>query len=228
MAISLPESSSAWLKAFSARLNEEARRYQIRLVGGDTTKGPLTLSLQVQGLLPKGKGLYRNKAKPGDIICVSGCLGDAAGALNYLDDEAVYALDARVSALLEAYYCPVPPVALGVKLIGNACCAMDISDGLLADLSHILDKSSVGATLLTDSIPLSAALQALLPESALDLALNGGDDYQLLVCLPAVNLGLMSELGLIAIGEVTQERELFLQYPDGTKKTPNIKGYQHF
>ncbi|RRJ83602.1 thiamine-phosphate kinase [Aestuariirhabdus litorea] len=179
LGLTLPEASDEWLQAFSAGLAAEAAAHGVSLVGGDTTLGPLSITLQVQGLLPRGGALRRDGAREGELVIVSGTLGDAAAALDLLEQPAA-ALTPNRQQLLERYYRPQPRLELGQALLKiGAGCAIDISDGLLADLGHILERSCVGARIDLGALPLSAALRAECPERALERALNGGDDYEL-------------------------------------------------
>jgi thiamine-monophosphate kinase len=134
LSLTLPEADSDWLQNFSHQLDHDAREYNIRLVGGDMTKGPLSMTFQVHGLLPEGEGLYRHLAKPGDIICVTGNLGDAAGALAFLDAARYDSQQNKdaVKQLLNAYYSPTPQIELGRAVAGFACSAIDVSDGFFS------------------------------------------------------------------------------------------------
>lgn len=181
LALTLPEASPDWLAAFARGLGKAASCFGISLAGGDTTRGALTLSLQVHGAVPAGQALLRNGASPGDLVCVSGTLGDAGEALNWLDHPAP---GDNARQLLERYHHPQPRLALGRALRGYASAAIDVSDGLLSDLGHILEASGVGATVDSDAVPLSAPLRALGGEDALAQALVAGDDYELCVTLP--------------------------------------------
>ncbi|MFE8072837.1 thiamine-phosphate kinase [Marinobacteraceae bacterium S3BR75-40.1] len=182
LAISLPDLDPQWLREFSGGLAELAAQYAIPLVGGDTTRGPCVISIIVQGLVPKGTALRRKGARPGDRIFVSGTLGDAGGALDWLQVEKP---PADVGFLLDRYHRPTPRIALGQWLRGRASACIDISDGLSADLGHILASSGVGANLDSRSIPLSPTLRDTVGSDALSLALTAGDDYELCFTWPA-------------------------------------------
>lgn len=189
LALTIPESNTGWLQTFSDGLVALAQPFGMALIGGDTTKGPLTISIQVQGLITQGKALKRSGAKEGDLIYVSGCLGDAAGALPDvlagLYPDTCNDPDARY--LLERYYMPTPRVELGRWLSEHgATAALDVSDGLLGDLGHILKASQVGAELDLTSLPVSSELKAITgSEKALHHGLSGGDDYELCFTWPA-------------------------------------------
>lgn len=230
LSLSLPKAEDQWLHSFSHQLNHDARNYQIRLVGGDMTRGPLSLTFQVHGLLTEGQGLYRHLAKPGDIVCVTGNLGDAAGALVFLDSfrEGNQETNEAIQQLLKAYYAPTPQIGIGRAVANFASSAIDISDGFLADLQHINNASSVGAHINLDNIPISGALKTLLPEKAINLALQGGDDYQLIICVPPTQQHNIQPLGLIPVGDIRAEPGIFLHRSGVACEPVNIQGYQHF
>lgn len=182
LALTLPEASPEWLEPFSRGLSRASRAFGLELAGGDTTRGPLTLSLQVHGEVPAGEAILRSGARVGDYLCVSGTLGEAGAALDYLESVSP-SEDER--AVLERYHAPVPRLDLGMALRGAASAAIDISDGLLADLGHILAASAVGAELDCQAVPVSPAVSRLKgPAEAFRLALEAGDDYELCVSVP--------------------------------------------
>ncbi|WP_082806144.1 thiamine-phosphate kinase [Marichromatium gracile] len=227
LALTLPASDPAWLAAFAAGLGELARAHGVRLVGGDTTRGPLTITLQLQGLVPPEAALRRDGACAGDRIWVSGTLGDAALALAEL--QAGRDPDAALRARLER---PTPRVALGRGLRGIASAAIDLSDGLVADLGHVLAASGVGAELRLGALPLGEAVAARADWS---LALAGGDDYELCFCAPPGRDGEILALGqrlgcrLTPIGTIRGDDDtLRCLLPDGTVLNPTRRGYDHF
>jgi thiamine-monophosphate kinase len=181
LALTLPAATEDWLEGFASGLAKASDAFGIALAGGDTTRGPLTITLQVHGSVPAGAAITRSGARPGDLVCVSGTLGDAGEALNWLScDEP----GPQARAVLHSYHYPRPPLALGQALRGRASAGIDVSDGLLADLTHILEASGVGAQLGADKLPLSEALLALHNrDKAVELALTSGDDYQLCVTI---------------------------------------------
>ncbi len=189
LALTLPEINNHWLKCFSKGLAQFAKIFNMTLVGGDTTKGPLSISYHVQGFVPSGKALMRSGAKPGDHIYVSGTLGNAGAALPLVSKGLVFddISDKSEKYLLEAYYYPMPQVELGQWLSGKGgTTAIDISDGLLADLSHLLEVSNTGAKIAIDEIPLSTAILNCYPkQKAINFALTSGDDYQLCFIWPS-------------------------------------------
>lgn len=231
LALTLPEINEIWLAAFSVALREAASEYAIPLVGGDTTKGPLGLSLQVMGSAPASQALLRNGAQAGDDIYVSGTLGAARAALPLLDSSEQ--LSSIQRECLQAYYQPQPQLALGVALRGVASAAIDISDGLAADLEHILRASGVGAQINTADLPVATAVLALCPEQATDFALGGGDDYQLCFTAPALARASLQAIAatlntrLTRIGVVEQAQGLRCVDASGQKVMP-AAGYQHF
>jgi len=182
LALTLPEQNPQWLNEFSAGLRSLAEKANIQLVGGDTTKGALSISITAMGLATAQNILLRSTAKDGDLIYVTGTLGDAAAGLAVIQNKlrlnhaeyCIERLNYPQSRHHESSY---------IRQYATAC--LDISDGLLADLNHILKASGVGACLDLDSIPLSPALSSLQKEQALQYALNGGDDYELLFTIPA-------------------------------------------
>jgi thiamine-monophosphate kinase len=174
------ETSDEWLESFCQGLAEDQAEFGIGLLGGDTvsTPGPMTLSLTAIGQVPRGRALLRSTAEEGDDLYVSGTLGDGALGLEVLLGE----LSANAAAtvfLADRYRRPQPRLALGRALRGVAHAAIDISDGLLADLGHILEASDLGAEVRADRLPLSPAAGEF-PDAALDATLAGGDDYELL------------------------------------------------
>jgi thiamine-monophosphate kinase len=182
LALSMPKEmvSSAWLKGFSQGLAKVADQYNVSLVGGDTTAGPLTISITVLGDIPIGQGLCRNGANPGDIIYVSGTLGDGAAALHQLTHKDI----AHNNRLTKRFYQPRPQIDLGLGLREYASACIDISDGLLADLGHISKASGVSASINSQSVPIHTDLMQQYSKQITEWALSGGDDYQLCFTVP--------------------------------------------
>lgn len=230
LALTLPDVDPDWLQAFARGLNLMAQNCALRLVGGDTTRGPLTLTLTVFGRVPAGQALTRRGARPGDLLCVGSPLGDAAGALPLVLSQR--SAEASVAqALLAHYWSPQPQLALGIALRGKATAALDISDGLLADCGHIAQASGVGLVVERDAVPLSASLTAFLGlEAARNAALSGGDDYVLAFTLPAAHLAglLAAGLSVHVVGRVVAGQGVTVVDADGQDVTPLIRGYQHF
>ena len=227
------EIADDWLAEFCAGLAADNAAFGIGLLGGDTvsTPGPLTLSLTAVGEVPKGAALLRSGARAGDDIWVSGTLGDAALGLKVLQGELEVAVDAR-AALIAHYRLPQPRLALGQALRGVAGAAIDISDGLVAYLGHILEASGVGAELRADQLPLSAAARDL--PGARDAALAGGDDYELLfTASPARRAeiaALARRLGLplTCIGQIRAGSDLSILDAAGQEIKVAKRGWQHF
>ncbi|NVJ67350.1 MAG: thiamine-phosphate kinase [Gammaproteobacteria bacterium] len=177
LAITLPEINHDWLRTFSESLQQAANDFSINLVGGDTTQGPFSISITVMGLVKKGKAILRNGAKLGDDIWVTGSLGSARSALKLHGKSN---LNYSEKVLWQALIKPEIPTKFSRKLAKFATSAIDISDGLLADLGHIMVQSQLGAQLIVEALPLQKSLiDTVGIESARQLALAGGDDYQL-------------------------------------------------
>jgi thiamine-monophosphate kinase len=178
LALALPDANAAWLAPFAQGLFALADQYDCALIGGDTTKGPLNICITVFGELPGGQALRRAAAQAGDDIWVSGTLGDARLALAAYNNEIT--LDAATQARAATrLHTPTPRVALGLALRGIAHAAIDISDGLIGDLGHILDASRLGATLDVDALPAGPMLEMQSPDIQRRFTLAGGDDYEL-------------------------------------------------
>ncbi len=230
LALTLPIAHSDWLEKFSHSLFALAKQYDVVLIGGDTTQGALSITIQLMGTIDKDKMLLRNQAKPGDEIYVSGTLGDAGLALRVLQKKIT--LPESVALLvLPKLNRPEAQIPLGLALGGVAHAAIDISDGLAQDLGHILQASNVGADIYLDQLPLSESLtQALSRVDAENLALTAGDDYQLCFTL-APNHPIISELApthtLTRIGEITQQGGLRI-HQKGQLIRPQTLGWQHF
>ena len=230
LALTLPEADEAWLQGFADGLQCMAEHCGMTLLGGDTTRGPLSLGMTVFGCVPKGQALLRSGARVGDLLCVGGELGDAAGALPLVLGERIEA-GATAQALLARYWQPQPQVALGLALRGTATAALDISDGLLADCEHIARASGVALHIEQGRVPLSAALREFAgPEEALRCALSGGDDYRLAFTLPSDALaGLQARFPDVAvIGHVAAGDGVHLHDERGAEYLPSSRGYQHF
>ncbi len=178
LALTLPAIDGQWLAAFSSGFFKLADEFGVELIGGDTTRGPLSMTLTVFGEVEIGKALRRDRALAGDDIWVSGSLGGAALALRHLQGTAALKPGVAERAL-ERLYTPSPRIALGRGLVPIAHAAIDISDGLVADLQHICERSGLAATIEWPSVPLSPSLLSIGPELRVLCALAGGDDYEL-------------------------------------------------
>ena len=229
LALTLPEVSPDWLADFTAGLERMARQCGVGLVGGDTPRGPLSLTLTVFGRVPAGQALTRAGARPGDLLCVGGNLGNGAGALPFVLGER--AEQTGSAELLAHYWSPAPQLRLGQVLRGVATAALDISDGLLADCGHIARASGVALFVEQQRLPLSGALLACMgDEAARQMALGGGDDYVLAFTLPAEKLDALRAMGqpVQVIGRVEAGQGVHLLDAGGRAIEPRYSGYQHF
>jgi len=230
LALTLPAFDADWLNAFAQGLNLMAQGCSLRLVGGDTTRGPLSVTVTVFGRVPVGQALTRSGAQVGDLLCVGGALGDGAGALPLVLNQRT-AEASIAQALLARYWSPQPQLALGQALRGKATAALDVSDGLLADCGHIAQASGVRLLVERGKVPMSAPLLAFFgADEACKAALSGGDDYVLAFTLPAQHLHELLAAGwpVLVIGHVERGQGVVLIDGDGQDVTPAIRGYQHF
>lgn len=234
LALTLPEVDQSWLASFSRALNDVLNRFNIDLIGGDTTHGPLSVTMTIMGVAPQGQSIRRSGAGAGDIILVSGELGAAAFAVKLLEDEDSTIHKRDKAALMDKLLHPRPRVDLTDILRKYATSAIDISDGLSADLYHICQASKAGACINKDAIPIHPLLNQYCPEWAVDLALGGGDDYELCFTVPAPQLNLlMHELKLMnqicyPIGVMEKNPGLRIKMTDSNVEELNPCGYSHF
>jgi thiamine-monophosphate kinase len=230
LALTLPHVDADWLEAFARGLNAMAQGCQLRLIGGDTTRGPLSLTLTVFGAVAPACALKRSGARDGDVLCVGGPLGEGAGALALvLEQRSVEPSVAEY--LLARYWSPQPQLALGQALAGKATAALDISDGLLADCGHIAKASNVRLLIELDRLPLSAELLTLFDQpAAQQAALSGGDDYVLAFTLrPDAVAGLIDAGWPVnVVGRVVTGQGVAVLDSSGRDVTPVVRGYQHF
>lgn len=234
LSLALPQADEAWLADFAVGFMEMAGQYGVDLVGGDTTCGPLNLCVTIMGVAPAGQALRRSGAQAGDDIWVSGKLGEAALALAHLQGRLVLSgQDAQFC--LPALHDPAPRVALGEALLGIAHSAIDISDGLSADLGHILECSGVAAQIEFAALPACATLRRLLPDAtACACLLAGGDDYELCFTAPAARhetiaaIGLRLNVPLTRIGKICTGNGLFVHDKNGKGMQIGKPGYDHF
>ena len=234
LAIALPRISEPWLAKFSQGLFDLGTQYNVALIGGDTTRGPLAISLTILGEVARGQALRRAGAKVGDEIWASGTLGDAALALAHLQGKTRLA-QREAASLAQRLHRPQPRVKLGQQLLGVAHSAIDISDGLLADLGHILNASGVGARLRFSTLPVSVELHRYLDHRITRHAiLAGGDDYELCFTAPTkqhdviMRLGRRLKLPLTCIGEITRKRTLIVLDEKNKPFTLKEHGFDHF
>jgi thiamine-monophosphate kinase len=232
LALTLPKAEDSWLEDFARGFFALAERFGVSLIGGDLTRGPLAVTVQLMGV--EGERLLtRAGGHVGDDIYVTGTLGDAAGAIALLSERAGYRGAAEL-ALKERFYRPVPRVAEGLALAPHASAAIDISDGLLADLGHLCAASGCGAVLDVEHVPLSAELLSLFPpQLALAHALGGGDDYELcFTASPARAEQIEAALGSCGavarrVGQLVAGQEVLCRR-DGEPFAPPARGYAHF
>ncbi|HSS46309.1 MAG TPA: thiamine-phosphate kinase [Burkholderiales bacterium] len=234
LSLALPKVDEKWLKRFVKGFMDLARKHKVDWIGGDTTRGPLNICVQIMGEVPQGKALRRDAAKPNDDIWVSGFLGDAALALAHLQKR-LRLEPKELQACLPALHTPRPRVNLGKKLRGLAHAAIDISDGLLADLGHILERSGAGAAVEFNLLPKSGVMEKHAGQKAACQALlAGGDDYELCFTVPARRRGEVQGLSrklrlrLTRIGKITRSKGLSLLDANGKRMKVDIKGYDHF
>jgi len=233
LALTLPRAEEGWLAEFAAGLGALAREHRVALVGGDTTQGPLTVTVQLLGSVPSGAALRRSGGHAGDVLFVSGTPGDAAAGLA-LEQGRLTAPPAARDYLRERFLLPTPRVALGERLREFASACIDVSDGLLGDAGKLAQASALGAELAFEELPVSEALCATLGEErARLLALSGGDDYELCFAVPAAQVAaLHAELpperwNYRRIGVLCEPRgERVLRA--GTVMEFSHSGYRHF
>jgi len=233
LALALPQAEAGFLEGFAAGLFALADRHGCELVGGDTTRGPLAVCISVFGEVPAGAALLRSGARAGDDLYVSGTLGDARLALEVFRGRVALEGTAfeRVRRAMEQ---PEPRLALGLALRGVASSAIDVSDGLLGDLRHILQRSGVGATVEVDAVPRSAVLAAQAPGLQRLCTLAGGDDYELLFSAPgsaaAAVAAAAAEAGVAVtrIGRIEQAAGLRLVDADGRAVADGFGSFDHF
>ena len=230
LALSLPAADEVWLEKFSAGFFALAQQHGVDLVGGDTTRGPLNLCVTIFGEVPPQQALRRSGAQVGDDIWVSGMLGDAALALLHLQGR-ITLDEADFAACVSRLHRPQPRVGLGLALRGIANSAIDVSDGLLADLGHILECSNVGAEIAFEALPVSQVLRSC---SQQKLALSGGDDYELCFTVSATQreeierLAVQLGLPLTRIGKIVAGRGCIVQDASGNPLNIETEGYDHF
>jgi thiamine-monophosphate kinase len=234
LALSMPSVDAVWLQGFAAGLLELCDAHQVALVGGDTTRGPLTVSVQMMGFVPRGTALLRSGAQAGDLIVVTGSLGDAGAGLAYSSAVPASVPDEAMRSLVERFEYPTPRVAMGIAARGIASAAMDLSDGLVGDLPKLAQASGLGAIVAIEKLPLSAALRAAATQrQARDWALSAGDDYELLFTVAAPRYVALQaaaqrlNLTLSIIGEMRAAAGISWLL-DGAAFAPRSSGFDHF
>ncbi len=237
LAITMPQADESWIKEFCEGFFQLAHLHNVQLIGGDTTQGPLAITVQVMGFVPAGKAIPRSGAQPGDIVYVSGTLGDAAAALyiveNFTDEDKRKSAEA-VNAIVKKLEQPSPRVELGLKLREIATSAIDVSDGLVADLNHVLEASEAGAVLYREKIPVSDFVKAIdVSGQSFQWALHGGDDYELCFTAAESNRKAVAEITSLLnivvteIGAVEQQKKIRLRDKNVCTDLSPF-GYEHF
>lgn len=233
LALTLPQADEAWLASFMKGFAGLADAFGVQLVGGDTTRGPLSITLTVFGFLSADAVLRRDAARPGDRVYVSGTLGDAGLALairqgRLQDQQESQGLGERLDR-------PQPRVRLGQELAACSRCCVDVSDGLLADLAHICERSGVGAVIELEKLPLSPALQQHVRGSGdWTLPLSAGDDYELLFTVPEglqeafARISTGFDVAVSCIGRIEKGERVRMIDSDGQAFEPKEAGYDHF
>lgn len=235
LALTLPSVNEAWLKDFSDSLFELLDYYDMQLIGGDTTRGPLSLTLGIHGLVPQGRALKRSGARPGDWIYVTGTLGDSAAGLALLQHLVNINDPVAHEMLIKRHLRPMPRILQGQALRDLASSAIDLSDGLISDLGHILKASDCGARLNLEALPLSEVMKLHFePEQAIRWALSGGEDYELCFTVPEINRGALDvALGhygvpFTCVGQIAPQSEGLVLLQDGKPVEKDLKGFDHF
>jgi len=234
LALTVPNVDHAWLAAFAKGFFDLAQEHNVSLIGGDTTRGPLTLTVTIMGEVPAGAALRRSGAKAGNDIWVSGNIGDAALAVAHRHGRLVLGEDDYREAVMRLYE-PSPRVQLGQALRGLATAAIDVSDGLLADLTHICRLSGVGATVELASVPVSAiGARHINSDAGRTAIVAGGDDYEL--CFTAhpnsrdsiQDLTDVLGIPITRVGQIKRGKGVSLLDPDGKAVKIDGRGYDHF
>ena len=236
LALTLPDVDESWIKTFAASFSATAEKYNVQLIGGDTTQGPLSVTVQAMGLAAPDRIMRRDRARPGDSIYISGTLGDAAAGLAIIRQQGRVP-DESCAWLIDRLNRPQARTLLGMKLAAVSNCAIDISDGLIADLGHILEASHCGATINIDKLPLSHQLVAYFngrDDVDWERVLAGGDDYELCIVMRPDNepeltrIAAELSLPLTRIGVIEQRPALNIIDDAGTKYLFDHHGYEHF
>ena len=234
LAIALPQADEAWVGAFAKGFFSMAAQYGVELIGGDTTRGPLTVCVTVMGEVPAGLALRRSGARAGDDVWLSGAAGEAALGVAHLTGR-VHLPQAALAACLSRLDDPDPRVELGGRLRGIAHSAIDVSDGLLADTGHIAEASQVAMDIELDLLPMTQSLRAC-PDRALaiECIAGGGDDYELAFTAPPLRRGevlaLATDIGipLTRVGTVRNGQGVVLRDSSGQPVVIERRGFDHF
>ncbi len=234
MALTLPSIDEEWLEPFCRAFFELADYYNIQLIGGDTTKGPLSVSLTVQGFVPDDRALMRSGAKIGEWIYVTVDLGDSKAGLSVVLDPSKHS-EPFANELEKRHYISHPRILVGQALLNLASSAVDISDGLIADLKHILNRSQVGASIDTALLPVSEELVQFVGDISIaqQYALTSGEEYELCFTVPDKNKGALDSAlthtgtKVTCIGQI-RAQGVFELHHQGTKLDWSLEGYDHF
>jgi thiamine-monophosphate kinase len=234
LALTLPDADTAWLERFSAGLLDLADANEVALVGGDTTRGPLTVSVQILGHVPRGTALRRSGARAGDLLAVTGTLGDAGAGLHFLGAPPPPETRPAALELIRRFEYPQPRVQFGLAARGVATAAMDLSDGLVGDLPKLAQASGLAAHIAVERLPLSEAMRAAVAVAqARDWALAAGDDYELLLAVPPPRYAQLEaaagqlNLRLTTIGELRAGGGVTWSL-NGRDFLPGVRGWDHF
>jgi thiamine-monophosphate kinase len=234
LALTMPSVDAAWLERFAAGLLDLADSHGVTLVGGDTTRGPLTVSVQIMGHVPRGAALRRSGAHAGDLMAVTGTLGDGGAGLAFVTTPPAPENRAAALELIRRFDYPAPRVRFGLAARGIATAAMDLSDGLVADLPKLAQASGLAAHVAVERLPLSSAMRAAVPlTQARDFALGAGDDYELLLAVPPPRYTELEaaagqlNLTLTRIGEFRDGGGVTWSL-NGRDFVPGVRGWDHF
>lgn len=235
LSLSLPEVNEAWLEDFSRGLEEHAIYYSIQLIGGDTVQGPSAITITAQGFVPFDQALTRSQAKPGDSVYVTGTLGDAGLGLDITTKKIVIEDKLNREYLVNRLHYPTPRILFGTNLRRVASACIDISDGLVSDIQHILDASQCGATVHIDKLPMSLALKESVSASlAIEYALSAGDDYELLFTVSEEQKGHLetalanNNVSATLIGQLNGNVGKLELKQNEKSFNHKLKGFQHF
>lgn len=234
LALSLPEADETWLAEFARAAGDLCRRHGVALVGGDTTRGPLTINVTLAGMVPVGSALQRRGGQPGDAVFVTGTPGDSAAGLA-LEQKRLHVADPMSARILrDRFLFPTPRCEVGLALRGLASACIDVSDGLGGDLEKLCQASGCGAEIDAASLPVSEALaSAVGREVAREYALTGGEDFELLFTVPPARLAAMNQAIALGLGPVTRIGTLvpgsgLRVFTRGGVMQFSAAGYDHF
>ena len=235
LSLSLPSIDKAWLAEFSRGLHELTDYYSIDLIGGDTVQGPLVITVTAQGFVPLDQALTRSKAMPGDFLYVTGFLGDAGLGLEIEQKQTTLSNSAHAEYLLNRLHYPSPRMLMGSSLRRLATSCIDLSDGLISDLQHVLNASNCGACINVNNLPLSSAmLESVELDSAINYALSSGDDYELLFTVGEEHKGKLDivlancNVPVTCIGQCNGISGKLKLHADNQPYVYKGKGYEHF